>query len=170
MTRLPIFLAAVLTAGCAGDAPEAPNEPPPVPTVSFPEDDFDFSAWPAATDQGGMWASWFVAGLCEPPATPEEQAQRDAAVRALNESRERRGPHHQPRLVVRADPAAWPAFQARTAPMPVGTVVVKEKHGQALGVEPGAAPAEYGAMVKRGPGYDPANGDWEYWYVERQPA
>ena len=170
MTRLTILLGAVLLAGSSGDSPEVDTEPPPPPAVSFPEDDFDFSAWPAATDQGGMWASWFVAGLCQPPATPEEQRQRDTAVQALEESRKRPRAAQPAAVGSPASPTAWDAFQGSGGP-----------DANRDGCREGEARADALGRAKRcpkrirrdgqaGSRVRPANGDWEYWYVERQPS
>ena len=53
---------------------------------------------------------------------------------------------------------------------PVGSVIVKEKEGQGYYFEGTARTAKtrdgVGGMVKRPPGYDPAHGDWEYFYFE----
>jgi hypothetical protein len=50
--------------------------------------------------------------------------------------------------------------------MPVGAIVVKEKHHDPVVTGP---PVEFGAMIKREPGYDPAHGDWEYLFVAMKP-
>ena len=68
------------------------------------------------------------------------------------------GPHYQTSVHLYASPAALPTIKNRTAPFPVGAVIVKEKltsDGKVSGV---------GGMIKRQPGYDAANGDWEYFY------
>lgn len=46
--------------------------------------------------------------------------------------------------------------------MPVGATIVKEKYDAATDAKPSA----YAAMIKREPGYDKENGDWEYLFVE----
>jgi hypothetical protein len=56
--------------------------------------------------------------------------------------------------------AACDTFLQSRTPYPVGSVVVKEKLGPA-DVE------GVGGMLKRPRGYDPAGGDWEYFYFER---
>ncbi len=71
------------------------------------------------------------------------------------------GPHYVPSIVVRTNPEALDAFRAKQSPMPVGTIVLKEKHASVEALEPAHA---FGAMIKREPGYDPENGDWEYVY------
>jgi len=59
---------------------------------------------------------------------------------------------------VRVNPIGLEAFRART-PVPVGTVVVKEKMT-------GGKVVAVGTMTKRETGYDPDHGDWEYGYRE----
>jgi hypothetical protein len=68
------------------------------------------------------------------------------------------GPHYRTSVHLYASPAALPTIKSRAAPFPVGAVIVKEKlasDGMVSGV---------GGMIKRHPGYDAANGDWEYFY------
>jgi hypothetical protein len=64
---------------------------------------------------------------------------------------------------VRVSPEAFEAFRAGD-PLPVGASVVKEKYED--GPE---TMGEYAVMVKRGAGYDPPGGDWEYAYVTLAP-
>lgn len=57
---------------------------------------------------------------------------------------------------------------------PVGAIVVKEKHrssGATTRADRSSAVDSFtvdgvGGMIKRPPGYDPAHGDWEYFYFE----
>lgn len=68
------------------------------------------------------------------------------------------GPHYKAYVHLYANPAAMPAVTNRLAAFPIGSVIVKEKladRGRVSGV---------GGMIKRAPGYDAANGDWEYFY------
>ena len=126
----------------------------PMPGVSA---DIDFARWPAATEKP-VRVEPIVASFCRAPSQTELQA-RDAELK-------RHGPHYKPAIVVRTNPEAIGAFKLGDAPMPVGTTIVKEKHFFMLAKGP---PAEYGAMIKREPGYDPAHGNWEYIYVVSQP-
>ncbi len=57
---------------------------------------------------------------------------------------------------MQVNPFGLDAFRART-PVPVGTVVVKEKMT-------GGKVVAVGTMTKREPGYDADHGDWEYAY------
>jgi hypothetical protein len=68
------------------------------------------------------------------------------------------GPHYKTSVHLYASPAALPTIKSRATPFPAGAVIVKEKltsEGKVSGV---------GGMIKRQPGYDAANGDWEYFY------
>lgn len=72
--------------------------------------------------------------------------------------KQRSGPHHLARVHLYVNPLAMPAITRRKADFPVGSVIVKEKlgdDGQVTGV---------GGMIKRTVGYDPDNGDWEYFF------
>jgi len=75
------------------------------------------------------------------------------------------GTHYQKSLDVRVNSAAFDAFMARK-PLPVGSVVVKERHNTYTVPGP---PDEYTAMIKKDPGYNPESGDWEYRYVVVKP-
>ena len=143
------LLAIALAAGC-GPPPEAEQPPPDGPAI-------DFAGWPAATARPYR-VEIPVTALCIAP-TPEEQRDMEAA------RVQRHGPHYRPSIVVRVSPAALDAFRAGR-PLPVGAVVVKEKHPDEAAAGP---PTEYAAMVKREPGYDPANGDWEYLFEATGP-
>jgi hypothetical protein len=64
-----------------------------------------------------------------------------------------------------------PTSRPATVSYPVGSIIVKEKHGQGYFVEgPKRETATtldgVGGMIKRPPGYDPDHGDWEYFYGE----
>ena len=70
------------------------------------------------------------------------------------------GPHANSAMLIYMNPLAADAF-GTNATFPVGSVVVKQKtipgHDTNNGV---------GGMVKRPAGYDPAHGDWKYFYFE----
>jgi hypothetical protein len=76
------------------------------------------------------------------------------------------GPHWKPSIVVRTNPTALNAFVDKQSPMPVGSIVLKEKHEEDDAADP---PNEFGAMIKREAGYDPDFGDWEYVYGTVSP-
>jgi Cytochrome P460 len=68
------------------------------------------------------------------------------------------GPHYKSQVHLYANPVAIPAITDRKTPFPVGSVIVKEK------LADGGTVSGVGGMVKRAAGYDPPNGDWEYFY------
>jgi hypothetical protein len=70
------------------------------------------------------------------------------------------GPHGGAAITLWVNDLAAPAFGENPGPIPEGAVIVKEKlkSGEVMAV---------GGMVKRAPGFDPAHGDWEYFYAER---
>jgi hypothetical protein len=68
------------------------------------------------------------------------------------------GPHYKTSVHLYANPAAMATIKDRAKSFPAGAVIVKEKltnDSKVSGV---------GGMIKRQPGYDAANGDWEYFY------
>jgi hypothetical protein len=72
------------------------------------------------------------------------------------------GPHAFTSVMIHMNDAAAAAFDKPGSAYPVGSVIVKEKrHGQGASKIWGV-----GGMIKRAPGYDPQNGDWEYLYVD----
>jgi Cytochrome P460 len=93
-----------------------------------------------------------LAGLCR-GMTPGEIA----------DARKRSGPHAISSINIFMNNVAVDAFQRSRTPYPVGSVIVKEKceYRDPVGV---------GGMIKRPPGYDPENGDWEYFYSEATSA
>jgi hypothetical protein len=148
MRKSLLMLAGLAVSGC-----EAP--PPTSPEVSITTP-IDFAGWPSATPKPVRVELRF-GSLCN--TTHEEIEEQEA------ESRRRHGPHSQLAILIRVSPEAMSAFRAHT-PLPVGSVVIKEKHEEKYSKGP---PNEYAAMIKREAGYDPANGDWEYLYETRKP-
>lgn len=93
-------------------------------------------------------------------------------VELLKEERLKHGPHALASVLIYMNDLAAQSFTNRTQPYPVGSVIVKkkevyphftEKPGKTIMDEQGV-----GGMIKREPGYDPANGDWEYFYFEKR--
>lgn len=71
------------------------------------------------------------------------------------------GPHAVERLSVFMNPAAASTLRDAVRPKyPVGSIVVKRKEHD------DGSEVAIGGMVKREAGYDPTNGDWEYFYAE----
>jgi hypothetical protein len=155
MKRILVVFAVVV--GCQ-QPPATPVAESPAP-VPQPTGEIDFAGWPAATD-GPVDVSPHVAMACGPGLNSPD------ARWAKMGGEKRHGPHFKHWIVVRVNPAAIEAFKEGDAPLPVGTTVVKEKHTELLAK---GLPPEYGAMVKREPGYDPEHGDWEYVYVVLKP-
>ena len=72
------------------------------------------------------------------------------------------GPHFAWALHTYANPAAAAAITGNAAEFPTGAVIVKEK--LKLGQRGRYYFSEVGGMIKRAKGYDPANGDWEFFF------
>ena len=101
-----------------------------------------------------------LARMCAPPTRT-----------TLAELSATHGPHAGAFVSIFMNDAAAEAFRSRARTYPVGAVVVKEKVKTAhRDRDAGARPARphdgVGGMIKRAPGYDPAHGDWEYFYFE----
>ncbi len=81
---------------------------------------------------------------------------------AYEKDREQYGPHSMAVVHVYANRAALPEMAEAVRRFPVGAIIVKEK------LEMGNAEKVIGigAMQKMPPGYDPAGGDWKYFYSE----
>jgi hypothetical protein len=78
---------------------------------------------------------------------------------AVELEKRKTGPHFRALVHLYANPAAIPTFSNSGAAFAVGSVIVKEKLGGK-----GSQVTGIGGMIKRAPGYDPENGDWEYFY------
>ncbi|HKR13963.1 MAG TPA: cytochrome P460 family protein [Pyrinomonadaceae bacterium] len=73
--------------------------------------------------------------------------------------REEPSPHLNKYISVFVNPVGREQMMTRRKPkFPVGTMIVKEKHGSADSTKPELLTA----MIKRQPGYNPESGDWEY--------
>ena len=90
--------------------------------------------------------------------------------RHVEAARAEGGPHAYTRIMVYMNDSALAAFKSSAKPFPVGAVIVKEKKGLAYNnTDTGNVtytPSGVGGMVKRGAGFDPQHGDWEYFYFE----
>ncbi|WP_309714663.1 cytochrome P460 family protein [Armatimonas sp.] len=78
------------------------------------------------------------------------------------------GPHAYSEVRVLVDFKAALALKADTGTFPIGAVVVKEKVARQYPYLKDAPrrPNSVTGMIKRAPGYDPQNGDWEYFIQE----
>jgi hypothetical protein len=130
---------------------QLPADPPP---TAPDKTEADYTRWPAVTDKPYPVDAPFAA-MCAISPSPESEKRR------REELAKTHGPHAVHAISVRVSPTGRSEFMART-PVPVGTVVVKEK----LADEKVVA---VGTMTKREPGYDPDHGDWEYGYRELKP-
>lgn len=109
------------------------------------EGEIDYAGWPAVTEKP-FEVPEHIFLLCGGPPKAFQG----------------RGPHLVPAIHLYANPTAFAAVRADdTKVMPIGSVVVKEKWWN----KQEARPSAYAAMIKREPGYDADNGDWEYVYV-----
>src|SRR5262245_25017955 len=106
---LAASLTAILTAGCHSPAPE----PEDTPTADSP---IDYAGWPRLTKKPFPVAqhAW---SLCR-GWNGDPVAEKEAA---------RLGPHFAPAIVVYANPTANAGLRADAGPLPVGSVIVKEK-------------------------------------------
>ena len=95
---------------------------------------------------------------------------RGASKEEVDAARIKFGPHANTGILIYMNKLAAEAFGTNTTAFPVGAVVVKQKtiHGyfDKAGKHVREADTGVGGMVKRAPGYDPAHGDWEYFYFE----
>ena len=96
---------------------------------------------------------------------------RGATQAEVESARKISGPHAHTAVSIFMNDVAADAFGMTNAKYPVGSIIVKEK--KALGYWSTTQPEEMakandgvGGMIKRPPGYDPAHGDWEYFYFE----
>lgn len=79
----------------------------------------------------------------------------------------RRSPHANAAILVYMNEPAAQVFSRGNNVYPVGSVIVKEKRIMDFsGKKSASAGNGVGGMVKRAAGYDPAHGDWEYFYFE----
>jgi hypothetical protein len=83
------------------------------------------------------------------------------------EAEKRLGPHFAGTVHYYANPEAARTLQQSGTEFPEGSVIVKEKLGlKAKPADPDPV-LEIGGMVKRAKGFDPANGDWEYFFHDQ---
>jgi hypothetical protein len=80
------------------------------------------------------------------------------------------GPHANTGILIYMNEVAADAFTRNASAFPVGAAIVKQKTGLGYTGKDGKPVREaergVGGMVKRPAGYDPENGDWEYFYFE----
>ena len=148
-------LAAMLLGLVAACRPAQVPPPAPAPTLRA-----ESAGWESVTAGRYAVVPQALMNLCRNP--PPDQL----AVILADHAAEH-GPHRGHAIVVRVNPLGVGAFRARE-PVPVGTVVVKEKYD--LDASESADPVALATMTKREPGYDPAHGDWVYAFEESPPG
>ncbi len=106
------------------------------------------------------------------PANPELVVMCSSATPVgVAEARQRTGPHTTANLLIYMNDVAARDFAAQSKTYSVGAVIVKQKElwvSLPANLQPSAQQRIEGAggMIKRAAGYDPAHGDWEYFYFE----
>lgn len=115
-------------------------------------------------DDGTIDYAGWTAVTVEPIRVPEQLFFRCRVDPQVEEGMKKRGPHFVPAVKVYANPVALDPLRSGSTAMPVGSVVVKEKWWN----DKDKQPHNYAAMVKREDGYDPANGNWEYIFVQSE--
>ncbi|HEX2270196.1 MAG TPA: cytochrome P460 family protein [Pyrinomonadaceae bacterium] len=91
--------------------------------------------------------------------TPQLMAPLPAISCAIIPGRNEPSPHLNKYVSVFVNPVGREEMMTMHHPkFPVGTMIVKEKHGSPDSTKPELLTA----MIKRGPGYNPESGDWEY--------
>src|SRR5262245_25805351 len=118
----PLALVCIIPVACGPSPGSAPSV----------EGGIDYAGWPAVTEKP-FEVPEHVFRFCRPP----------------EEGAKEHGPHFAPAMRVFANPTGFEAVRAGSTPMPVGSVVVKEKWWN----KEGARPDAYAAMVKREAGY-----------------
>jgi hypothetical protein len=74
------------------------------------------------------------------------------------------GPHAMTAVSIFMNASAAETFGSAVPNYPLGSVIVKEKVARYANVTKGHDGV--GGMIKRAAGFDPENGDWEYFYFE----
>jgi hypothetical protein len=89
----------------------------------------------------------------------------------VESARKTHGPHAHSAVVIYMNEIAARDFGRSSATYAPGAVIVKQKmllsyHGKKSAAGVAVADKGVGGMVKRAKGFDPAHGDWEYFYFE----
>jgi hypothetical protein len=153
--RFVIALVLGLAAGCVPVTSE--STPPVGPDPVGGKLDIDWSKWSSVTQKPFRVGIDF-ATLCDAP-NPE----RMKALKKID--KEKNGPHAETTIVVKVNPIGLEEFKSRK-PVPVGTIVIKEKYSN---YAPDTPPDAVAVMIKREAGYDTDHGDWEYAFEQRKP-
>lgn len=94
---------------------------------------------------------------------------RGASKEEVDVARTKFGPHANAAVLIYMDKLAATAFNTNSTTFPVGSIIVKQK--KVFGYRKNGkwvydSNDGVGGMVKRPTGYDPAHGDWEYFYFQ----
>ena len=131
-----LFLAALTMIGCAEVSRSSPKEP-----------ESDLSAL-------AKYREWTLVN-----PTPQFMAPASAIACDINLGRRESSPHVRKYVSVFVNPVGREQMMTKRSPkFPIGTMIVKQKLGSPDSTEPELLTA----MIKRAPGYNPENGDWEY--------
>lgn len=161
MTIAPCFAVVMVAAGLAGcskvplAAPAAPQAArPTVATIAA-----EYQSYRKMTESD-VFVNPELAMRCIPVTRQQVEA-----------ARGKQGPHAHSAIRVYMNEVAASAFARGGAAYPPGAVIVKQKtllptwDGKAS-ERGGALENGVGGMVKRPTGFDPAHGDWEYFYFD----
>lgn len=95
---------------------------------------------------------------------------RGATQAEVEAARIKYGPHANAAILIYMNGRAARAFREGVIPYPTGAVIVKEKMLGGYITSDGGLSHDaldgVGGMVKRAAGFDPAHGDWEYFYFD----
>jgi hypothetical protein len=159
-TRLLLLNIVVLlaTSGCtrADESPATPEQatPPQIADIAR-----DYKRFKQMTPDA-VFVNPELAMLC-----------RGASLADVEEARKKFGPHAHTAVRIYMNDVAEKSFRDSSTPYPVGSIVVKEKTGQAYRGQGTDRTMKMtsngiGGMVKRATGFDAEHGDWEYFYFE----
>jgi hypothetical protein len=124
-----------------------------VDVVVLPRSLAEYATWQRLTPDGYAIPPQ-LAVLCTSPAPAASPKSVDVY-----------GPHANTFVRVFANPLAAGAFDVRGI-FPEGSILVKEKRRDALS----GVPSAHGVMIKRGKGFNPSSGDWEFLFYPSQKA
>ncbi len=139
MTKTLIFTAVLTLSMIACSTKE-------IKKISVPEVAKNYKTFKRMTN-APVYVNPYIAYQCTRPS--KEQIQ---------EAKKEKGPHTMTIVHMYMNEIAAKAFAKKPYSFPVGSVIVKDKINGEKGV---------GGMIKRKPGYDTKNGDWEYFYFTK---
>jgi hypothetical protein len=92
-----------------------------------------------------------------------------ASATQIRQAETHHGPHAYASVTIYVNPMADAALKKKASVFPVDAVIIKEKQAYSSHVGPQRRNGVTG-MIKREAGYDPKNGDWEYFIQEEGKA